>query len=108
MTIEVFQEEVVGLGQAAGRLRKTAKGKRVCTSTLYRWAQRGLVGIDGRRYRLETVKVGRRTCTSIEALQRFLDNLSSEPPVDAREPRSSKRRLRQIQRANEELDRAGI
>ncbi len=46
----------------------------VSPSTLWRWASAGLKGI-----RLETVKIGGATCTSVEALERFFAALNNAP-----------------------------
>jgi hypothetical protein len=49
-----------------------------------------------------------RLCTSKEALQRFFDRLSGNQQVVTPPTITSRQRLRQIQRAEEELRRAGI
>lgn len=108
MGIEVFQEEVLGFPEAAKRLPRHVNGKNVSVSTFYRWAQAGLRGEDGHRYRLETVRLGGRTCTSAEALQRFFNRLSGDQPVQLPESRLSKKQLLKHRQAEEELRKAGI
>jgi hypothetical protein len=82
-------------------------GKRISIKTLYRWALTGTAGV-----RLETIKVGGTTCTSVEALQRFLDELTRQRdagrPVAAPRPVAqwSVQRQREIeaaQRRTEEI-----
>lgn len=53
-------------------------------STLWRWATHG---VGRQRQRLETVVIGGRRFTSIEALERFITALSSaQPQADDSEP----------------------
>ena len=47
-------------------------------STLHRWARRGVKGV-----RLDTVRIGGRRYTSIEAVQRFAAGLTAGPPPPA-------------------------
>lgn len=72
MAIDVFTERVVTLTEATRLLPRRRAGKKPHTSTLYRWATRGLRGVQ-----LETVQVGGSTCTSQESLQRFFDRLQA-------------------------------
>jgi hypothetical protein len=68
-------------------------------STLLRWALRGVKGV-----KLETVIVGGRRFTSLEAIQRFIERLSKpEASEHARQQRG--RRNSQVE---QELDEAGI
>ena len=67
MAIDVLQEELLTLAQAARRARP--KGQRpAAPCTIWRWAKRGISGI-----RLETIYMGGTRYTSVEALQRFFD-----------------------------------
>jgi hypothetical protein len=77
MSIDVFRETVLPFAEAAKRLPKLRGGRPVAPSTIYRWAQGGLKGASGAIVRLETVKIGATTCTSLEALQRFFDRLQA-------------------------------
>jgi hypothetical protein len=74
MSIDPFAEEILTLSQAAKRLPRLRDDRPVAPSTLWRWATAGLRGI-----RLETIRVGGATCTSREALGRFLDALNGRP-----------------------------
>jgi hypothetical protein len=71
------------------------------TSTVIRWALRGLRGV-----RLETILVGGRRYTSVEAIERFLERLN-EPSI-APVPSVSRSRQEDIARANRQLDADGI
>ena len=108
MAIAVFEENVVTLAEAAKRLPTVKAGKPPHVSTLYRWAQRGCRSHDRRVVRLETIKVGGTTCTSLEALQRFFDRLSDDTTTVSPPTHFSRRRQRQIEAAERELDKAGI
>ena len=70
--INLGTEEVLSLSEANTVLPRR-HGRAVHLSTLYRWAKIGIKGI-----RLETIHVGGVLCTSVEALQRFCDQLSRE------------------------------
>lgn len=108
MAIDVFQETVLTLAEAAKRLPKTRPGRKLHVSTLYRWIMGGCKSRDGMIVRLETVKIGGTTCTSIEALQRFFDRLSGDVTVVTPPTLTRRQRLRQIKAAEKELERHGI
>ncbi len=101
MPIDLQCEQVMSLQEAAGVLPRQPGGKKVHISTLYRWATAGVRGTH-----LETLRIGGRVVTSVEALQRFAERCSATDP--ARGPRSAIQRRREIKRAEEELGRAGI
>lgn len=96
--ISLTEETLIPLRDVPAHLPPRPGGKRIHVSAVYRWTQRGVQGI-----RLETIRVGGTTYTSVEALQRFADALTPETDdaVDLREtPRA---RLRQIGKASEQL-----
>ena len=69
-------------------------------STLHRWRTRGVRG-----HVLETLRIGGKRVTSIEALQRFADSLSAAdgaPPTTS--AATSRGRARQIDQAVRDLD----
>jgi hypothetical protein len=74
-------EEILPFSAAAKRLPRLRNGRPVAPSTLWRWATAGMHGV-----KLETIKVGGSTCTSVEALARFVARLNNQPtqhlPVD--------------------------
>jgi hypothetical protein len=98
--IDLTTETILTFADARSRLPKRRRGKRPDISTLYRWAQVGLHGI-----RLETIKIGGQTCTSVEALQRFFDALSA-PANGGNVPTGRKRR--RDDDVENELAEAGI
>jgi hypothetical protein len=108
MSIDVFSETVVTLTEATKRLPKLNESKRLHVTTMYRWVQRGCLSKDGTTVRLETIKIGGTTCTSLEALQRFFDQLNGDTAVRTPRTITSKSRLRQIEAAERELREAGI
>lgn len=65
MPIQVETDRLVELSHVPNVLEKQI-GKRLNLATIYRWRQRGIAGI-----RLETILIGGRAFTSMEALQSF-------------------------------------
>lgn len=108
MPIDVFSETVLTFAEATKRLPRLRSGKKVHVATLYRWAWAGRRAADGATVRLQTIKVGGTTCTSLEALQRFFDSLTKEVQAATPPPITSRQRLKQIQQAEEGLRRAGF
>ena len=84
---------------AAGR---TLPGK-PHLSTLHRWRLRGVRGV-----RLETVLIGGRRYTSVEALERFSERVTTAADGEPAPQRTNRQRAAAISRAERELDRAGI
>jgi len=75
--IDPVRERLLDFREATSWLPKRAGGKRIHVSTLYRWTTHGSRGI-----RLETVRVGGRTCTSVEALGRFITASTESSPKE--------------------------
>ena len=104
-------ETVMTFAEAAAKLPRL-NGKRIHTSTLWRWARKGIGGI-----RLETRRIGSRFVTSIEALDRFTKALaeadqateshSSDKSVTPPSRTELQREL-DIERAEATLAEAGI
>jgi hypothetical protein len=109
MAIDLSKESLLSFAQAAKLLPNGRENRPVNPSTLWRWARVGCRANDGRLVRLETFRIGGRSITSREALQRFFDALSqsSEPyaPIANRTPA---KRERASKRAELELAEAGI
>jgi len=74
MGIDITIEDLIRLGDVPKLkcLPPGKDGKRIHLSTVYRWALGGTGGV-----KLETLKVGGSFCTSVEALQRFFDALTT-------------------------------
>lgn len=66
--LRLLTEHPLSLKEAARELPKP-----VATSTVYRWALRGVRGL-----KLETVKIGAQLITSREAITRFITALNAE------------------------------
>jgi len=107
------ENEVITLAKAA-RLLPRIGGKKIAVSTIWRWCRNGLRG-----ERLEYVRVGRKICSSPEALRRFsarLAELDERLPPDTRSlpsalkraPITSRQRERALAEADAVLRRAGI
>lgn len=65
MAIDINAEELLELSKVPANLERRT-GKRLNVSTVYRWINRGIAGIQ-----LETVLVGGSRFTSAQALNRF-------------------------------------
>jgi hypothetical protein len=74
-------------------------------STIHRWRTKGLKGV-----RLRTFRVGGRRVTTVSDLEEFIAKVTAAADGDKHLPkfRSSKRRSREIARAESELARLGI
>jgi hypothetical protein len=70
--------EYITLSDAAKRL-PTPNGRRIATSTLFRWATKGCSGV-----RLETRRFGKRIFTTLAALDAFGKALADAGPLPHR------------------------
>jgi len=106
-------ERLMTLTQATGLLPRI-DGKKVAVCTLWRWCRKGLRG----KY-LDYVRVGRRICTTREALLRFFTDLAemderveldryAKPTSLKRIPITSRERQRALAEADAILEEAGI
>ena len=106
MAIDIRSEQLVRL-QDVPKLKflpPGRSGKRISIATLYRWALGGTGGVT-----LEVIKIGGTACTSVEALQRFFDELTrrrsgGSNPLLLQPPQWSARRKREIEEAERRLD----
>lgn len=96
--IDLATEKVISLTAATRHLPGRRQGKRPNVTTLYRWAQHGCRGV-----RLETIKVGGTTCTSLEALQRFCDALTAQAANNPMPEPVAPARKASIERAEREM-----
>ena len=76
--IETANETVLPFSAAARRIPSIRAGRPVSPATLWRWSAVGCLARDGKRVKLETIRIGGSTCTSLEALQRFFARLSRD------------------------------
>ena len=106
-------EELITLTEAAKHLPKV-DGKKVAVCTLWRWCRVGLSGMF-----LEYVRVGRKICTTREAMLRFFSDLAdlddfvspdtwSQPRFLKRSPITTRQRQRALAEADAVLEKAGI
>ena len=83
--IDISQEDLITLAEAAKRLPRRRAGRKVNVSTLHRWCTQGCQGV-----RLEFLKIGGTRCTSMPALQRFFDALTErDQNADPDAPRNA-------------------
>jgi len=97
--IDLACEQLVPVRDIPRRLPHRANGKRVHISACYRWLSRGVRGV-----KLEAIRIGGTTYTSVEALQRFAERLSSSTPRPLAEPAPNQSRQKAIDRATRELE----
>jgi hypothetical protein len=108
--IDTTQEELLSMSQAA-KVCPKIDGKRPHAGSIWRWASKGVHGVQ-----LEHVRVGRRVCTSREALNRFFNELAqATPPTREKSPRSDKpkgrtvsEREKAIAAARKRLEKRGV
>ena len=85
--MHILLENVISFHDVTQILPRNREGNCINFSTIWRWAMKGIRGPDGRRVKLECVRVGRRWVTSREALDRLAtaltpvtDETTSTPP----------------------------
>lgn len=91
------------LAESRLSITQLAKRENVNASTIWRWVQKGVRGC-----RLETVLVGGKRQTSVEAFARFVDATTAAADGRPVPPRTSRQRQRDIDRAEAALAKAGI
>lgn len=104
--IDLKTEELVTFSQAAHWLGKK-RGCPVSPLSVTRWARYGLKR-DGQQIRLESLKIGGRRVTSMEACQRFCDRLTGETDVVTPVTPTDRERLRRAEEAGRELEKLGM
>ena len=111
MRIDLKHEEILSLKDAANSI-PAIDGKSPHLSTVWRWARKGLNGV-----RLDYVRIGRRVCTSREAINRFVNALAEKdaeslsraiPPRSPDVAKTSRVRQAQKRDANRALDEQGL
>ena len=103
--IDTTAETVLTLAEAAKRLPRRRRGRKIHVSTIYRWTVSGCRGIV-----LDHIQIGGTRCTSLTALQSFFDRLTraSEIGGATSHSRSLVQRQRQSKAAEKELERLGV
>ena len=100
------EEPLISLAQAAARYPGHRGAKRLHPATLTRWILTGVKALDGRRVKLEAMRVGSRWLTSEAALQRFADALGAPAPSNP-PSRTPTTRQRASEKADAELRAMG-
>jgi hypothetical protein len=95
--IDVQNEHLIAIRDLPAHLPRRPNGRKVHVSACYRWIRRGVRGA-----KLEAVRIGGTTYTSLEALQRFADCQNQGAILPERVPTRS--RGKQLARADSELD----
>lgn len=98
MPVSMETESLLSLSEASRYLPD-----RPHVSTLHRWRLRGIRGI-----KLETILVGGRRYTSREALERFTVAVTAAASGEVVPVSASRARTQAIERAERELDAAGL
>jgi len=102
VSINISSERVVPIGQAPRHFPG-----RPNQSTVYRWLSKGVRGAT-----LETVVVGGKRFTSVEAIERFVEKTTANSPGSGSGNPVSRPTTRQaearLHRAERDLDAAGI
>lgn len=97
--IDISNEQLIPLRDVPRHLPLRPRGP-LHVSAVYRWILRGIRGV-----RLESIRIGGTAYTSLEALQRFGDRLSSPGAVGVNhEIRPNKSRQKQIAAAAKAVD----
>lgn len=104
--IDLLNETPLSLGEACKAI-PSLDGKRPHISTVFRWMTTGFRGVQ-----LEHVRIGRRMCTTREALDRFFqritEGIAGAPGKSQALQRTPKQRIRDLEKANATLARHGI
>jgi hypothetical protein len=106
--IDTTTETIVTFAAAARKLPALRNNRPVNPATLWRWSAVGCLGRDRQRVKLETVRIGGSTCTSIEALQRFFARLSRDRDDSAGEQENPRATSKGHAQAVKSLEVAGI
>jgi hypothetical protein len=100
MSIDILNEQILTLSQAAKLLPRVRQGRKIGRSALYRWIGHGIGGV-----RLESALLGGTRVTSMEALQRFVDRRTDGPRAGSVQTGHNDAQAARIER---ELDRHGL
>ena len=103
--ISIETEHLLTLAEACTLLPRRRAGKKCAVSTLHRWRLRGIRGV-----RLESAMLGGIRMTSVQAIQRFMDRVSSRSEREVPEfaSRTSEARDRQLAKVDAELEMEGF
>lgn len=112
ITEALLAEIAAGKGEtltvAARRFPPTRAGRPVTLSCLLRWVLEGVKTVSGVRVHLEAARNAGRWVTSPAAIQRFIAAQNPESSEQMSVGRSPGKRQRASERAERELEKAGI
>lgn len=104
MSIDPESEEVLSLKQARKLRCLRRDGRQPDLSQLYRWKQQGVrSGV-----KLETIEVGGRTCTTKEAVLRFIERCTAAASPEPVVYPTARQRQRKVDSDERKLAAAGI
>lgn len=99
MITRLTGEGLKGLGVIARQYPGNRGADRLHPATLTRWILKGIISADGRRVKLDAVRVGHRWLTSEAAVTRFFAALADAPTTEAPATRAPAVRRREVERA---------
>ena len=108
MAIEIRNETLLTLSQAARLLPPSRRGRPVTLSCVLRWVLDGVKAPNGDTVRLEAIRLGPKWVTSQEALQRFADRQTPHFDTAPSKIRTPGQRTRASEKVAKELEAAGI
>jgi hypothetical protein len=108
--IVLGRDRIITLAQAAALIPPRRRGRKTSVSTIFRWSKTGCRGVI-----LPTIQLGGSRCTSIEAMQVFVETLTerSQDLSDQTSPavlplrRSPAQRQRESEAAGKLLEQMG-
>jgi hypothetical protein len=107
--IDLHNETLISLAEAAKLVPPARRGKRAHLSTVLRWIIDGARTPCGNVVKLEGIRLGGRWLTSKQALQRFAEALTPDLFAEnPHAPRSPGARQRASERAEQELNKMGL
>ena len=108
MSHDLLSETVIPFS-GVGKLIPGRNGRRLNPTTPWRWATKGSRTPAGAVVKLEVIRCGGRTLTSVEAVKRFFDRLTAATVGEStsEQPRSPAERRMASARAEAELIAAG-
>lgn len=76
MPIDINKERVLSLHEA---IEQWPAGPRPSMAALNRWRVKGVKSTSGDRVKLETIRIGGKRVTSLEAISRFIEAQNRKP-----------------------------
>lgn len=107
MRENLLTENVISLGTAARMFPGSRGAEQTSPSTVYRWAVKGTRTSDGRTIRLEHFRAGCRVMTTRQAVERYVQALTSTGNSDTTPIRTPAARTRASEDAVRALEKLG-